>query len=48
MELKRVSNFTAKAGCLLLIVPYGIETMQGATMQPADLLLIIPYGIETR
>ena len=48
MELKRVSTLYGLGDGILLIVPYGIETMQGATMQPADLLLIIPYGIETR
>ncbi len=32
----------------LLIVPYGIETMQDLTRMELSKLLIVPYGIETR
>ena len=32
---------------MLLIVPYGIETLVGGMLRAITTLLIVPYGIET-
>ena len=47
MELKRVYTYFFFPACRLLIVPYGIETFQAASLIIGLLLLIVPYGIET-
>ena len=48
MELKRSTSVTPCTFCILLIVPYGIETTFVTTfLECAVLLLIVPYGIET-
>ena len=35
-------------GSMLLIVPYGIETLQRNINEDTNWLLIVPYGIETK
>ena len=47
MELKplRLMSIIVREG--LLIVPYGIETVQELSYQHSQDLLIVPYGIET-
>ena len=48
MELKRYRRALLFANCILLIVPYGIETVYGKPrLIRVVLLLIVPYGIET-
>ena len=47
MELKRVSINAYFLGLALLIVPYGIETIQQYGSRVPWYLLIVPYGIET-
>ena len=48
MELKhKIKPFSEYAG-ILLIVPYGIETLIiQLVLSAAVMLLIVPYGIET-
>ena len=48
MELKHGLSFLLWSTCILLIVPYGIETGQ-LTLYDFEYqtLLIVPYGIET-
>ena len=48
MELKHGINWRFKRNIKLLIVPYGIETVQGLCKQTVPRLLIVPYGIETK
>ena len=47
MELKLVPLGLFTAWCMLLIVPYGIETSDWNTKIGEHELLIVPYGIET-
>ena len=48
MELKQWDTIMALLGEILLIVPYGIETLLFVDgMLSALTLLIVPYGIET-
>ena len=47
MELKRSSTLLAFKAPLLLIVPYGIETVILKYQSDTEGLLIVPYGIET-
>ena len=48
MELKHKSKFFLLFICVLLIVPYGIETgLLPGTYSHLMELLIVPYGIET-
>ena len=47
MELKLDSRYMGKERALLLIVPYGIETLLPPPPPPCISLLIVPYGIET-
>ena len=49
MELKHASSSDTAFSFLLLIVPYGIETIVFlVSYDDLDILLIVPYGIETR
>ena len=47
MELKPIPLVKAEHVCILLIVPYGIETDLNFIMMVINCLLIVPYGIET-
>ena len=47
MELKPTSTEVTCQLDLLLIVPYGIETLQDVRFYLFQKLLIVPYGIET-
>ena len=47
MELKRLIMKTVKYFFVLLIVPYGIETIVVTISGFFKFLLIVPYGIET-
>ena len=47
MELKPQFGNGAAVRTLLLIVPYGIETLPQPHEGTHDGLLIVPYGIET-
>ena len=47
MELKRISARYCSSDKPLLIVPYGIETVDGFDEIDGRVLLIVPYGIET-
>ena len=47
MELKPEKFFFISICHSLLIVPYGIETLYGISINLKQLLLIVPYGIET-
>ena len=48
MELKRHSNLFAFNNLIVLIVPYGIETLNKSKYASVvDDVLIVPYGIET-
>ena len=48
MELKLASFSKDNVGEILLIVPYGIETLRLECLSCGDIeLLIVPYGIET-
>ena len=48
MELKPLQPAPLPATATLLIVPYGIETMNYTFFKVnPNLLLIVPYGIET-
>ena len=47
MELKRVDAITSSIFAILLIVPYGIETLHVSQPRRIRRLLIVPYGIET-
>ena len=48
MELKRNHQLIIAVIIVLLIVPYGIETVPGCNRWlPSMVLLIVPYGIET-
>ena len=47
MELKQRQVTLSCNGCILLIVPYGIETKIMKSEPEAKKLLIVPYGIET-
>ena len=47
MELKQCINRSTKTGNILLIVPYGIETIIDELEKENEELLIVPYGIET-
>ena len=48
MELKQVSIARKGTVIILLIVPYGIETLSARVRRPQrSELLIVPYGIET-
>ena len=50
MELKRMrANLHFFKVRYLLIVPYGIETIEDGEVKPNQIkLLIVPYGIETK
>ena len=49
MELKQAGRRAAESSSSLLIVPYGIETIEyNRLFQRMFLLLIVPYGIETQ
>ncbi len=47
MELKRSCVPGCFSSLILLIVPYGIETLQAWAFMNSKFLLIVPYGIET-
>ena len=47
MELKHILFIKSSKCQNLLIVPYGIETINGYAYQLVTELLIVPYGIET-
>ena len=47
MELKHLKLEEHYAEIWLLIVPYGIETVDCDVKIPVVVLLIVPYGIET-
>ena len=47
MELKQPIKVGFVPGIILLIVPYGIETLWPNIRQIIGALLIVPYGIET-
>ena len=48
MELKRGPSTVSTINCfILLIVPYGIETLSTKEFFISEELLIVPYGIET-
>ena len=47
MELKLVYFSFILNGNVLLIVPYGIETLDAHCLDFITSLLIVPYGIET-
>ena len=47
MELKQLKHQYMKADFRLLIVPYGIETVEQMKTINYQMLLIVPYGIET-
>ena len=48
MELKQIPLYPAARFFRLLIVPYGIETVNTQCIQFTTVaLLIVPYGIET-
>mgnify|MGYP001493501190 CR=1 FL=1 len=48
MELKHGTNFIVWIHEILLIVPYGIETILPELKESTTDLLIVPYGIETQ
>ena len=48
MELKHQKPEHFEQRKKLLIVPYGIETVEGREVEGKTALLIVPYGIETR
>ena len=48
MELKRSLPHAVSSMILLLIVPYGIETLLEYYQEQGKRLLIVPYGIETK
>ena len=49
MELKPRNGDSINQGIInLLIVPYGIETIQPDQNKRPSKLLIVPYGIETQ
>ena len=49
MELKQYDSDREEFRSLLLIVPYGIETVERfIEFLEANKLLIVPYGIETK
>ena len=47
MELKQSNPHFPRGEVLLLIVPYGIETVVQRPETSVHRLLIVPYGIET-
>ena len=47
MELKPSNGASSPRSFILLIVPYGIETVQELSYRRSQDLLIVPYGIET-
>ena len=47
MELKLRMTQGEFSNSWLLIVPYGIETIEDMDCRPYRRLLIVPYGIET-
>ena len=47
MELKLSAVTTLQRSSMLLIVPYGIETVINCIPKESVYLLIVPYGIET-
>ena len=47
MELKLCSFRASCCSLSLLIVPYGIETLELRLLALEQILLIVPYGIET-
>ena len=47
MELKLICILKVRKKSVLLIVPYGIETMEKPQDTEPKRLLIVPYGIET-
>ena len=47
MELKLTHEILYQFRRVLLIVPYGIETIERTVLQDKHGLLIVPYGIET-
>ena len=47
MELKHPGYSLQDAAIILLIVPYGIETIIEEPLHQVRNLLIVPYGIET-
>ena len=48
MELKHPNRDDIKRDIILLIVPYGIETLGVMSVNGYNIaLLIVPYGIET-
>ena len=47
MELKQRQVTLTCNSCILLIVPYGIETNTAYAGNKEQGLLIVPYGIET-
>ena len=48
MELKHSTVYRKSKVCSLLIVPYGIETINPGLIVLILILLIVPYGIETQ
>ncbi len=48
MELKLEIRSSGGRDILLLIVPYGIETVLSRCIIEMKKLLIVPYGIETK
>ena len=48
MELKRMRTSYRLKLQVLLIVPYGIETIDFHQAGISEVLLIVPYGIETK
>ena len=48
MELKHIRYFFMCLPCIVLIVPYGIETyLERVAIARRNQVLIVPYGIET-
>ena len=47
MELKLAKAPCVWSWAVLLIVPYGIETVKSGRKTIIEILLIVPYGIET-
>ena len=47
MELKLLERYDYQLPRILLIVPYGIETLPNGRAAKGVMLLIVPYGIET-
>ena len=47
MELKQPKESNSGTGNEVLIVPYGIETVDKDALAALEAVLIVPYGIET-